>query len=304
MNAPSLEQKIDALTGLVGELVERQRQQQELLDELMPISKEVMAFATTRLDELDRAGWFAMGRELVGMMERVVDAYEPEDVHELGESVVTILDAVRAVTQPEVMALVAEAGEALQHGDELEPKSPWEVLQSTRDLEVQRGMAVMVEVLKQVGRASERLGPTHADGGYARRRRLLDRRTAPRGVRRARVAIEAPVAAPAPAAKEPPMHLEGFELCQAGFLIDPSTWTEEFAARMADACGVAELTEVHWQVIRFARSDWAESGASPNIRRITTGCGVSTKELYAMWPAAPGKTTARIAGLHKPAGCL
>ena len=302
MNAPSLEQKIDALTGLVGELVERQRQQQELLDELMPISKEVMAFATTRLDELDRAGWFAMGRELVGMMERVVDAYQPDDVHELGESVVTILDAVRAVTQPEVMALVAEAGEALQHGDELEPKTPWEVLQATRDHDVQRGVAVMVEVLKQVGRASERLAPPHGDGGYARRRRLLDKRTAPRGVRRARV-VEAPVTSPAPVAKDPPLKLEGFELCSAGFLLDQATWTEDFSVRMAEAVGV-ELTEQHWQVIRFARADWAETGASPNIRRITTGSGLSTKELYALWPAAPGKTTARVSGLHKPAVCL
>jgi sulfur relay (sulfurtransferase) DsrC/TusE family protein len=31
---------------------------------------------------------------------------------------------------------------------------------------------------------------------------------------------------------------------------------------------------------------------------------VATKDLYALFPKAPGRTIAKIAGLPKPAGCL
>ncbi len=303
MEAPTLEQKVDTLTALVTELVEQNRRQQELLSEIGPIGKEVMAWATQRLDKLEQEGWFEMGRELVGILEALVETYEPEDVRQLGASAVTIVDAVRAITQPEVMALVAEAGEALQHGDELEPKSPWEMLQASRDPDVQRGMAVMMEVLRQVGKGTSELRPSDADMQRSRRERLLNKRTAPRGVRRTTYVAPVVEAPPPPVAAET-LSLDGWTLDSDGFLADPSQWTEAFAGEMAAALGIDELTELHWKVVRFARNDWEKSGASPNIRRITLGADVSTKDMYGLWPQAPGKTTARVAGLPKPVGCL
>ena len=53
-----------------------------------------------------------------------------------------------------------------------------------------------------------------------------------------------------------------------------------------------------------ARADFAATGSSPNIRRLTQVAGVSTKDLYVLFPRAPGRTIAKIAGLPKPAGCL
>ncbi|MDX2014742.1 MAG: TusE/DsrC/DsvC family sulfur relay protein [Myxococcaceae bacterium] len=44
--------------------------------------------------------------------------------------------------------------------------------------------------------------------------------------------------------------------------------------------------------------------ASPNIRRITQGTTLTTKDVYALFPKAPARTVSKIAGLPKPAGCL
>ncbi len=302
----TLEQKVDTLTTLVGELVERQRRQQDFIEDLVPISQDVLHHASRKLERLEQRGWFDMGREGLDLLDSLAEAYGPDDVRTLADSAVTILDAVRAVTQPEVMTLIAEAGEVLQHGDELSPKSPWEAVTAARDPDVRRGIAVLVEVLKQVGRASKDLHPGGTVSGRARRERLLARRTAPRRIR------ATPVAATAEAAPQEPLvcptdqaiSVPGWELDSSGFLTDASAWTEAFAHQMAAQVGVPELTEEHWSVIRYARQVWADSGESPNIRRITLGSGVSTKALYALWPCAPGKTTARVAGLPKPVGCL
>ena len=40
------------------------------------------------------------------------------------------------------------------------------------------------------------------------------------------------------------------------------------------------------------------------LRRISKLSGVDTRELYKLFPKAPGKLAAKIAGLPKPKGCL
>ena len=89
-----------------------------------------------------------------------------------------------------------------------------------------------------------------------------------------------------------------------GFLTNPAEWTPEIAAVIASEEGVPELTPAHWKVIDFSREASKGSGKSPTLRQITTGSGVSTKELFALFPKGPAKKVARIAGLGKPEGCV
>lgn len=88
-----------------------------------------------------------------------------------------------------------------------------------------------------------------------------------------------------------------------GYLEDPNAWTPELAEALAKEEGI-ELTEKHWQVIHFAREKAAETGAAPTLREITAGTGISTKELFQLFPKGPAKKVARIAGLKKPQGCI
>ncbi|MEZ4224848.1 MAG: TusE/DsrC/DsvC family sulfur relay protein [Polyangiaceae bacterium] len=88
-----------------------------------------------------------------------------------------------------------------------------------------------------------------------------------------------------------------------GFLEDPKDWTPDVAQELAKGSGI-QLTERHWDVLRFCRSDWESTGQAPGLRRITKVGGIPTKELYALFPGGPGKLSAKLAGLHKPAGCV
>ncbi len=97
--------------------------------------------------------------------------------------------------------------------------------------------------------------------------------------------------------------LEKFEFDDEGFLVDPHSWTPELATEVADVLGL-ELTEQHWTVINFARKDFEETGESPTLRRITTQTGVTTREIYKLFPGGPAKIAAKIAGLKKPTGCI
>ncbi len=90
-----------------------------------------------------------------------------------------------------------------------------------------------------------------------------------------------------------------------GFMTDPAEWNKEIAAEIAAEEGLAELTEAQWKVIDFCRGASADlNGKSPTLRQITTGTGVTTKELFSLFPKGPAKKVARIAGLGKPEGCV
>ena len=89
-----------------------------------------------------------------------------------------------------------------------------------------------------------------------------------------------------------------------GFMTDPSEWTREIGAELAKEEGIAELSSTHWKVIDFCRQDAGASGKAPTLRRITTVAGVSTKDMFALFPKGPAKKVARVSGLGKPEGCV
>jgi tRNA 2-thiouridine synthesizing protein E len=94
------------------------------------------------------------------------------------------------------------------------------------------------------------------------------------------------------------------EVNEEGFLLEPTAWTKEIAEKIAKEEGIDELTEAHWQIIEFCRENATENGKSPTLRAITKGTGISTKELFALYPKGPAKKVARISGLGKPEGCV
>ena len=75
-------------------------------------------------------------------------------------------------------------------------------------------------------------------------------------------------------------------------------------ANGARAEGIEPLTDQHWTVLRFMRSEYAEKGTGPTVRGLGKTSGVSVKELYQLFPKGPAKIAARIAGIPKPRGCI
>jgi tRNA 2-thiouridine synthesizing protein E len=252
---PVLE-RLDALAAQVQLLTERQRAHDELIADMTPIAREAMAVAITKLDALDRDGFFT---SLAGMLE-----------------------TVRAITQPDVL--------------DAKPVGLLGVARAARkDDDVRKGLAVLVEMLRRIGnRAENAAAPPPALDRKAHLAAML-------GPRRARPQLPAP-ASLAPVAAAAPARAPACATPSPAATADPA-WTRAKGAALAAAQGLT-LTDAHWAVLDAARADFAASQVSPNIRRLTQVAGVTTKDLYVLFPKAPGRTIAAIAGLPKPAGCL
>ena len=89
-----------------------------------------------------------------------------------------------------------------------------------------------------------------------------------------------------------------------GFFTQADQWTEAMAPELAVAEGIDDLTEDHWRVIKFMRTEYFEKGTGPTVRVLGKTSGVSIKELYQLFPKGPAKIAARIAGIPKPRGCI
>ena len=89
----------------------------------------------------------------------------------------------------------------------------------------------------------------------------------------------------------------------AGFLLDTADWNEEVCQLIAKAEGI-ELSEQHWDVIRFLRKEFFENNANQPMERAIKkamesqwGTKLTSKDLYALFPGSPSKQGLMLAGL-------
>lgn len=103
---------------------------------------------------------------------------------------------------------------------------------------------------------------------------------------------------------------QDIELDKQGYLINYQDWQEDLAPIIATRDDI-ELTEAHWEVIRFVRQFYLEYNTSPAIRALTKAMKAefgpekaSSRYLYKLFPDGPAKQATKIAGLPKPARCI
>ncbi len=90
---------------------------------------------------------------------------------------------------------------------------------------------------------------------------------------------------------------------EEGFLTEYDEWNEKLATELASQIDI-DLTDQHWEIIKFLREDYKEQGATATTRRVNSVGGFDVKTQFALFPKKPAKKMAYIAGLPKPAGCV
>jgi len=152
----ALEAKIDLL---IADAEHRRRQRdtvESLVADAVPLGPDVMELLTERLAEAERRGYFTFAAAALGVADRVVTNFDEHDVELLGDNVVAMLEALREVTQPEMLAFLrrmldaVQAEQAAVESESGEPPSLLALARQIRDPEVRRGMARALHTLRAV----------------------------------------------------------------------------------------------------------------------------------------------------------
>lgn len=118
----------------------------DLASDMMPLGEHAMSVTTDRLVELDQKGYFGFVKSGWHVVDRIVTGFTEEDIEALGDNVVLILDTIKELTQPEIMAALHHMIEAVQRQQAdmaTEPETPpglFKLVMRLRDPEVRRGM--------------------------------------------------------------------------------------------------------------------------------------------------------------------
>jgi len=95
-----------------------------------------------------------------------------------------------------------------------------------------------------------------------------------------------------------------------GYLLNFQEWEEGMVPLLATEEGI-ELTDAHWEVIRFVRDFYLEFNTSPAVRMLVKAMEKAhgpekgnSKYLFKLFRQGPAKQATKLAGLPKPAKCL
>ncbi|HTN94070.1 MAG TPA: TusE/DsrC/DsvC family sulfur relay protein [Gallionella sp.] len=93
---------------------------------------------------------------------------------------------------------------------------------------------------------------------------------------------------------------------EEGYLIEPQDWNDEVARQLALQEDI-QLTEDHWDAIRFMREYYADHQIAPDVRHVTKHLSKrlgpdSRNAVFELFPYGYVKQACKIAGMKRPRG--
>jgi tRNA 2-thiouridine synthesizing protein E len=92
-------------------------------------------------------------------------------------------------------------------------------------------------------------------------------------------------------------------LDDAGFLVDPGQWDEDFAERIAPELGIkGGLTPSHWNVVKYIRDTYLKTGSCPIVHKTCKTYKLHLKDLEMLFPSGYVRGACKLAGVSFLAG--
>jgi uncharacterized protein YjgD (DUF1641 family) len=128
----------------------------ELVSDLAPHASEAFMKLLTTLNDYEERGYFEFIGAGLGVVDRVVTGYSKEDVEALGDNVVNMLDIIKDLTQPEMLAMAERVLDIVQKQADAtatdDQKAPglFALVGKVRDPEIRRGLGRALDTFKAV----------------------------------------------------------------------------------------------------------------------------------------------------------
>ena len=138
--------------GTLNELVEMMESATDLAKDAAPIIHQLGLQGISQMNELEKKGYFEFIKELFTVVDNVVTHFSKEDIRLLAENVVTILETIKNLTQPDMLGAMNNAVniyKKIETHDILE-YSLWKAFKEMRSPEMRKGIGFMITFLKNI----------------------------------------------------------------------------------------------------------------------------------------------------------
>ena len=129
----------------------------DFLRDVSPLARESIIDFMSKLDGFDRKGYFQFASQLKRVSDKIVTSFTPDDVKHLGDNVVTILNTIKALTQPDMLNAINNAVNVYKNIDvKVEEKiTLFNLAKDLNSPEVKRGLKVGLNFLKNLASLEE-----------------------------------------------------------------------------------------------------------------------------------------------------
>lgn len=136
----------------MNKLFDQLESAKDFLEDASPLVRESIIDFMAKMDEFDRKGYFNFFKELQNVMDKVVTSFTVEDVKALGDNVVTILNTVKSLTQPDMLHSINNAVKVYNKLDiEIEENvSYFQLFRRMNTPEMRNGIAFGIKFLKSI----------------------------------------------------------------------------------------------------------------------------------------------------------
>ena len=124
----------------------------DLMQDMGPVVREVIIDTIRKMAEMEKKGYFEFFTELTRAMDTVVEHYSGEDVRLLADNIVTIMDTLKNLTQPEMLLAMNNAVNVFQklEVENIPEYSLWKAMNEMRSPEMKKGIGFMISFLKNL----------------------------------------------------------------------------------------------------------------------------------------------------------
>ena len=133
-------------TCLLNDLLGRAEAAVELMDDVMPLSKQMVFQAIAVAEQLEAKGYFRLASGGYAVLDKLVANYTEADLRALAENMPALVSLMRQATRPELLKLANDAVAALSAPPE--PVSFWQLLSVVFDAKMRQGLGRMLKLVK------------------------------------------------------------------------------------------------------------------------------------------------------------
>ncbi len=144
--------KIIRNVGTFNELIEMIESLTDLMRDLAPVVQQMGLDGINKMNELERKGYVDFAQESFRIVDNVITHFSAGDVRLLADNIVSILETVKDLTQPDMLGALNNAVEIFKNTDphNIEEYSLWRVFREMQKPEMRRGMGFVITFLKAI----------------------------------------------------------------------------------------------------------------------------------------------------------
>ena len=142
----------------LNEMFEMMESVNDLAKDVSPILHQMGLDGIHMMNEFEQKGYFKFMRETMNIFDNVVTHFSAEDVRLLADNVVTILETVKNLTQPDMLKAI-NSGLIVYKSIEIEnveEYSMWKAIRAMNSKEMKRGIGFMITFLQNIAKETEK----------------------------------------------------------------------------------------------------------------------------------------------------